>query len=85
MLRERLQGAIGGVAQDTRKISAASASSGRNMQQQQRAGSVGYSNGIHNPAAEYYTPPVPPVPHFDGGISQRRDSRPPPDPYDSYR
>lgn len=82
MLRERLQGAIGGVAQDTRKISAASASSGQNKQQQQRAGSVGYSNGIHNPAAEYYTPPVP---HFDGGISQRRDSRPPADPYDSYR
>ena len=82
MLRERLQGAIGGVAQDTRKISAASASSGQNMQHQKRAGSVGYSSGIHNPAAEYYTPPVP---HFDGGISQRRDSRPPADPYDPYR
>ena len=80
MLRERLQGAIGGVAQDTRKISAASASGGQNMQQQKRAGSVGYNSGIHNPAAEYYTPPVP---HFDGG--QRRDSRPPADPYDSYR
>ena len=83
MLRERLQGAIGGVAQDTRKISAASASSGRNMQQQKRASSVGYNSGIHNPTPDYYTPPVPPVPHFDGGI--RRDSRPPADPYDSYR
>ena len=89
MLRERLQGALGGVAQDARKVSAHSTGSGHNRQHQSATrtfsgGSGGYNTGIHNPAAETFQP-QPVVPHLDqGGISQRRGSRPPADPYDPY-
>ena len=46
---------------------------------------MGYNSGIHNPVADYYTPPAA-VPHFDqGGINQRRgSSSPPAEPYDHY-
>ena len=91
LLRERLQGAIG--HQDQRKVSTQSAASMASTTQRQTlgarasfnsGGSGGAYTGIQNPAVDSFQPP-PPVPHFDqGGISQRRGSRPPADMYDPY-
>lgn len=74
LLRERLQGALGHQAcqQNQRKTSSQS-------QRYQRMSSSSGTTGIHNPAAEAAFQP-PPVPHLDqGGITNRRGSRPPPD------
>ena len=83
MLRERLQGALGGVAQETRKVSAQSAASAQNFQQNSStrpSWNSGASAG-YNPTPEYFQPAA--VPHLDQ--SQRGGSRPPVDPYDPYR
>ena len=93
LLRERLTGALG-VMENSRKVSNQSNASRRSTTSAANAGSAyqrpswnSGSTGIHNPAMEpdRYQPPVP---HLDqGGITQRRGSRPPSDPvpsYDSY-
>ena len=87
-LRQRLTGALG-VTDVNRKVSNQSNASHRSavssayQRPSWNSGGSGGNTGIHNPAMEdIYQPPVP---HLDqGGITQRRGSRPPPDPVPSY-
>ena len=93
LLRERLTGALG-VMENSRKVSNQSNASRRSTANAANAGSAyqrpswnsggSGGTGIHNPAMEpdRYQPPVP---HLDqGGITQRRGSRPPSEPVPSY-
>jgi hypothetical protein len=93
-LRDRLHGALGGqVAKPERKTSQSSTYSGSRRAGTRPSWNSGGSGGtktaytgIHNPAAEDINAFQPPVPHLDqGGITQRRGSRPPAEPsYDPY-
>ncbi len=84
-LRERLQGALGSQRKISTSSSTAPAKTRLGARSSWNSGDQNsyYNTGIHNPAAESFQPP--PVPHLDqGGISNRRGSRPAPPQVDSF-
>ena len=83
-LRDRLNGALG----QSHKPASRQVSSGlrqaRNSWNSGGSGGNRFNTGIHNPAAEDLSTFNTPVPHYGhGGITERRGSRPPADPYDA--
>lgn len=81
-LRERLHGALGQQQALSQRANVSRTASNKQRPSWNSGGSGGggyTSTGIHNPAMEDMFQP--PVPHLDqGGITQRRGSRPPVDP-----